>query len=664
MNPLSEHIRDDRLNLFVGRQPECQWVQHWLQSHPAPTQVVAITGIGGIGKSSLMMQLLQIARAEGADTAWVDARTCYRTPAGFLDALPASFERWKNGRKKRPMVMAIDNYEDLQVLEAWLREVFLSDLPDTGLLVLFASRPDLMGQWLVDPGWKSRVHVWTLKSFTPDEVAEYLSRRQWPTDDIADARRLALGHPLSLAVVAEGRRPGDETAPLMARMRETLSAQLLREVTDGELQPMVDALSVMLEANLDILQRVLQQKISPDKYRSLKTLSFVKQTSHGVALHDIAAKYLFDEFHVRDPSGFEQVRQQALTVLLNEWESAPAFRQGSVAQHLLWLCRDVFRDITEYADLSYNASDLHATEYRPEDYELACQFIEDWGRQSFSVPLSGSLSLFDRLTREYPESIRITRDQTGRPRGLFVSLMLHRTTLKLLEEYHPLFVRRLLKSEIGITPCAIEDANARFNVLTGIDKRQAQFAPDQILGVAARDQLSFQAGILGLLLLTHPPIKQFLRAIGYRSIPFPVTAGADGEEELFMLDLRAQHFGDWIRAILAQQRRATPRRGPTVEDVRHFLARWDDIRALREAKLTAAWQGQWQDVKFRIETLIDELADPLTPRDREVLRLAFLDPTESAWQAAQALHVSRATFYRYQEKAIEHLTEALSHSVS
>lgn len=667
MNPLSSQISDDRYHLFVGREAECRWLEDWLKSTQPPTRVVAITGIGGVGKSSLVLHLGHIAHRSGAATAWVDGRTCYRTPNGFLESLPPSFYQWRQSvdRTGQSMVLAIDNYEDIHVLEAWLREVFLPELPDTGLLVLVASRRDLMGQWRVDPGWQNRLTHWTIDSFTPDEVEDFLSRQHWPVAEITMAQRLSLGHPLSLAVIAESRRrAGPERKQMALSLRDTLSAGLLREITDPDLQPLVDALSVMMEANLDLLRRVLQTKIRPEKYQALKGLSFVKPTAYGVALHDIAAKYLFDELRQRDPSEFERIRQHAVTVVLNEWDRVPAGQQGRLAQHLLWLCRDVFEDITSFADLSYNASGLQVTEYHSDDYDFARQFIIDWGRQSLPIPIDQSLSLFDLLQQEFPQSIRVTRRQDGRPLAIFVALRLYDETLALLARYHSEFVDKLLNAGLDIQPSSVEKANASLNVLVGIDKRQTTYAPQQILGVVARDQFSFQASILGLLLLTNPEIKHFLGAIGYQRIPFPVSHDPSLEEDLFVLDLRGQHIGRWIRQVLARQ--IQNQVSPTIssEDVRYFLSHFGNEYLLAEARLTTTLRVDWKEIEQQLTALIRHRSPPVSERDQTILELAFLNPLGSAWKAAELLHISRATFYRYQDQAVGHLTTALTATIT
>lgn len=662
MNPLSIRIADERANLFVGRQHECQQVEEWLTACAPPTKIVAVTGMGGIGKSTLLLHLLHRAQSRNALTAWVDGRTCYRTPRGFLEALPEAFEEWRRQPDAHPpLVLAIDNYEELQVLEGWLREVFLTGLPETGLLVMVASRANLMSQWLLDPGWRHRVTVWALEGFTPTEIEDFLVRRHWPKQDIRRAHQLALGHPLSLAVAAEARsrfsrQPSEELAPLV---RETLSARLLREITDPDLQPLVDALTLMAGASLDRLRRVLQQRITARQYQALKALSFVKQTAHGeVSLHDIVVMHLFEDFRNRDPAFFERLRNRAIDVLLADWDQVPRAQQGGLAQQLLWLCRDIFQEATQWPDIS-SAADLEVSGYRPEEHSQLRSLIREWRRQI--LPPDQLLALFDAVAMEFPESIRVTRAPNGEPVAVFVSVALHATTLALLEKFHPQLVSRLMALELGIRRCAIEEAKAGYNAMTGIALHHPRYSPEQILGVVARDQMSMQAGVMGLLVLVNPELKSFLRAIGYQSYPFPVSRDSGADEELFVLDLRQQHFGQWIRQIVSGRTLASPEEPVSPTDVRYFLAHWNNDTTLQESRLATRHARSVGAVKRLLQELVDgEPKSPLTLRDQEVLKLSYWEKSQSIWQHAEKLHISRATFYRYQEQALVHLSQAVS----
>lgn len=654
MNPLSESIADERLAAFVGRADECRWITEWLQGNHSPSYVVAITGMGGIGKSTLILRALQLAQDQGAEVAWIDGRSCFRSPRGFLESLPSVVDTWSSAESpQKKMVLAIDNYEELQPIAGWLREVFLSGLPSLNLLVLIASRANFMDAWRTDPGWRERVHVWTLQDFSPAEIEEFLHRHRWPTHEMPVAHRHALGHPLSLAVLAELRQR--QAPALTPDLQETLSARLFREVADPNIQPLVDVLAVVGDASPERLERILKRRVPIGHYHQLQRLSFVKRYSDGrLGLHDLAMMHLFDDLRHRNPSEFDQIRRQSLNVLVQEWDETPPERQGALAQQLLWLCRDVFQETTQYADLAYRVPALEVTGYRTSDHERLRDIIAVWGRQSLPLPVADSLRLFDRIVADYPEAIRVTRREDGRPVACFVALLLHAKTLDLLDQFHPRVVHDLLAGNLDIRRCSPDEANASYNVLTGLDFHDPLHAPQQILGVVARDQFAFQAGILGLLILTNPELKTFLRAMGYQSQPFPVSTPPTPNEELYILDLRHQHFGQWIRRILQMpDGQATPIHASDVAD---FL----EHRGTPDRLENSTWLKQAGTNPGALEELIQDALSPppeapMTRQDQEVLTTIFFGPHVESWRQANALHISRATLYRHRSRALSHL---------
>ena len=90
----STTIASGRHEAFVGRKSEKDRLTQWIHANTAPTKLIAVTGIGGIGKSTFLDMALQRAEQLGAYTAWIDGRACFGTPDGLLRYVPRKFLEW------------------------------------------------------------------------------------------------------------------------------------------------------------------------------------------------------------------------------------------------------------------------------------------------------------------------------------------------------------------------------------------------------------------------------------------------------------------------------------------------------------------------------------------------------------------------------------------
>jgi hypothetical protein len=264
------------------------------------------------------------------------------------------------------------------------------------------------------------------------------------------------------------------------------------------------------------------------------------------------------------------------------------------------------------------------------------------------------MKLVDDVIDHYPDAIRMTRDAKGVAHAMFCVLPLHKGTLALLQRYQPLVVSRLLESGLGVSWCEPEASNVSYNILVGVNVNQSLYSPQQLIGAIARDQFSMNAGLLGLLVITNPDLKAFLRGVGYQSMPFPILEDPGLTEELFMLDLRQQHFTGWIRSIASRPSEETPIPRP--------MAVGDLSKILEELGDGSGVDQDSQEIRDRILAILQSSppAAPVTSRDQHVLRCSYWPRRQSATACANALHISRATYYRYLNTALSHLLVSLS----
>ncbi len=186
---------------FTGREPELAAIGDALRER----DLVAIHGMGGVGKSSLAREFAWRERDRYAVVAWLHAETedgiidgLVSLGAQFvrgLDALPDRRAAAQQvitsvlGGFSKPVLLVFDNLEDERLLRTWL--------PRSGAQALITSRA---------AHWGGDIAPATLESWPRDDAAAYLRRESARTDlSDAEADELATalgGLPLALAHAA------------------------------------------------------------------------------------------------------------------------------------------------------------------------------------------------------------------------------------------------------------------------------------------------------------------------------------------------------------------------------------------------------------------------------------------------------------------------------
>lgn len=167
MAQIVSNLAEERSRGFVGRVEERGRIAGWVRLGAASTKTVAVTGLGGIGKSTFLAIALKDAERLGARTAWIDGRTVFGSTRAFQQAVPRDFRRWlREPDDCQKWILGIDNYESLHDLDGWLRHDFLARAPVMNLLVLVCARQFPLADWTLDLGWTNRVEQWPLAPFT------------------------------------------------------------------------------------------------------------------------------------------------------------------------------------------------------------------------------------------------------------------------------------------------------------------------------------------------------------------------------------------------------------------------------------------------------------------------------------------------------------------
>jgi adenylate kinase len=122
--------------------------------------VVFVHGLAGVGKSTLLEAFAGDARGLGATVVQVDCRSVEPTARGFLNALETAVggklattesAAERLAQLGRRVVVVLDTYEVLRLLDSWVRPELTPALGANTRLVL-AGRDPPVANWYADPG--------------------------------------------------------------------------------------------------------------------------------------------------------------------------------------------------------------------------------------------------------------------------------------------------------------------------------------------------------------------------------------------------------------------------------------------------------------------------------------------------------------------------------
>ncbi|MFX3632639.1 MAG: LuxR C-terminal-related transcriptional regulator [Candidatus Pristimantibacillus sp.] len=561
-------IHNRTTNRFIGRRQERDFFQAWLEHQDAPLTIITVTGISGVGKSTLLSEFIQLATDHSIMSLWLDGRGCAPTPAAFIEYISAtisldtmqdppsySLEPFIEASPHRRVALCIDNYEDLRLLERWITEAFLPKLPLQGIIIVLASRPAFSMNWYSNPLMKAAIHPIYLSNFTLEETASYWNAVEASShDSIGSIYRITEGHPLALALtlnaVNQNHLPIDEEKFIVSQQ---ISVQLLRELTHNELQPLVDVLTILHTANQELLSFALQMPVTMSDYQALKELSFIRITPHGLSLHDVARNHLLRDFKLREPDRLSVLRNQILKVLCNRLPLADKPLRRNIAAQMLLLCKDAMPNLNRsYADLSIEPPTSSLDVYREGDLPALQQLIDDWSTYSLDPGQVASYhQILDELSLQFPESIAVLRDSEGHLIGMSIVILLHQDSSRLLNTY---FSNELAECcEPEVLSCSPDQADTYFALLVAAKNNWPGYTREELVGNLILDRLSLLGeGTRAVLVATNSHLKQFLQQLGFVLTP-TVTRHCDtsyAQADVMSLDLRDNKFGDWVQSFL------------------------------------------------------------------------------------------------------------------
>ena len=463
--------------VFVGRHGELARLEALLGEHSP--QVLFVHGLAGSGKSTLVQRFGVHAERCGTLVVALNCRAVEPTEQGFFAALGSAVglsdrfaedigpERMNRlGQLAERVVLCLDQYEVLRLLDTWLRQVLVPSLPGNVRLVL-AGRERPHAAWARLPA--GAFEALLLGPLTRQESAELLRSVGVGAAAAPSIARFAGGHVLTLllAALAVKEQPALPVQDVtLSRLIDEFALAYLDDL-DEETRRLLEAAAVVRRVTRSLIVSMLPDVDSWKAFDNLRALPFVDVTADGLALHESLQQAIAAQLRAAEPSRHRTLRQRAWMHLRGELRDASRTELWRYTADMIYLLEN-----PEVREAHFPSGGHH--------YAIEPATSADAAAIDGIIALHEPPTAADLLRRWWarcPEAFRVARDQQGEvagfiimttsgrhdPRGFADDPVVDGWLQHLRREPIPasqelLLIRRWLTREAGDGPCGAQAA--------------------------------------------------------------------------------------------------------------------------------------------------------------------------------------------------------------
>ncbi len=684
---VTDRLTEARRRRFVGRVYERGIFRDALATRELPFQVLYVYGPGGIGKTTLLGEFTALTQEMQIPVVRLDAREIDPSPPSFQSALelalgtrPQSlFEHLAASPSRR--VLILDTFEALEPLDAWLRDVFVPQLPAPVLVVLASRNPPAPG-WRADAGWQTFFRPFPLRNLAPEESRAYLAQRNIPSEEHTAILDFTHGHPLALSLVADAfaQRPNIHFRPEAAPdVIQALLEQLVQKVPSPAHRAALEACALVRVTTEALLAEMLSTQDAHELFEWLRGLSFIESSREGIFPHDLARETLAADLRWRNPDWHKQLHQRARGYYTARIERLGGIEQHRVLFDFVFLHRHnpVIRSMLEWQVGAPIVPDA----MRDADRAALCAMVEKHEG-------AASAEIAQQWLARQPEAVTVYRDEEGKPVGFIAMVVLSRAA----------------PDEIAADPAA---RLACQYLVRNAPLRSGEIATHYRFWMADESYQDVSA-VQTMILLNTVRYQLTTPGLAYHFLPCAnpdFWAGAFGYANLKRLaeldyeiggkrygvyahDWRAEPPFAWLALLAEREIAAEPSAvAPTQTEPLIALSEPDFANAVRDAfhdftdptallgnplVQSRLIMQQSHPTASRAEraailqTLLKQTAESLqtTPREAKLYRAlyhTFFQPTRTQEEAAEILDVPFSTYRRHLKSGVERVTQTLWH---
>jgi len=675
---LGERLEAARVRSCVGREQERELFRRALTELPPPFAVLFVFGPGGIGKSTLLGMFADDARARGRKIVSLSGDDISPSPDQLICALCRSL-----GQEDQPglepfadlerLVLLVDAYEKLAVLDAWFRGRLLPALPADALVVI-ASREPPDPAFRADPGWKDLLRVLSLRNLNREESSRLLASRGVETGLHGRAHAETHGHPLALSLVADVIAEGGSTEPLLSP--DVVQALLSTFVERVPSPVHRAALEVCAHARVtdESLLRALFPQDPELLFSWLRGLSFVRATEEGIVPHDLARDAIDNDLWWRDRERYYEMHGRIRRVIIERiLNAAPVLRTG-LFRDLLFMHRRsrLFARFTHWGMAGGFSVEPMGTDSVPRVIEIAAKN---------EGPRSARVTEF--WAKRRPECFRVFRNAaSGKIEGFVLLLIVSEFAAEeCAADPGAEAMRRFVETTAPLRPgeCVV---SLRQLVIDGA-WGQVTHHTDAVAALNGVAWITTQRLAWAFMITGRPELwSPYWRYLDFREMTsFPLD---DKRFTLFAHDFRLAPPDAWLDFMEGQELELAPAEGrpPSLEPPLLALSRPDFEQAVRgflkdftrpsalekstllRCRLARQAAAQEENASQALKALVFEVArelelDPKRERLFHALELTYLRPAPTQEVAAARLGAPFSTYRRHLTRAVDFVVERL-----
>lgn len=580
---------------FIGRQDERRFFSTALVTHEQDWQIANVFGPHGIGKSSLLKAFGQMARDDGHTVISIDINEAGGSVETFLSTLADqvgidghTLDDCLTGIQKliendHRLILALDNYGDMEIFNRWLRDQFLRQL-SPHCIILVASRQPLSSSWGDNPFWNRLVKPLPLSPFDFEETRAYFKNSELKDQQLLkQIWHYTNGLPVALAFIAS---VIDKEGPAVIReipkrtdIIEDLAHYWHQELSENRsLWRLLEAASTVRRFNLDLLQTLTDGVVDEPLFTALTSASCILEDNFGWSVQELVRETLVRHLRNRSPSRYSEMRNKALVYFGNlATQPGHELDRSMALQELFYMLGDGFVRAALFDQQSSGGETFYTENASPADFADLEEYMAQWRHEYASAngakvelydrekhaidpqwitkePLEPELIDFKEIIRETPGAIKLLRDEEARLRGLSIVLPINKNSIGYLGQTPVTrgYINSLTAEQLDSLADSSEDTQHWFVRL--IDVRDEEDNPArsalfrELTGLLARPSI----------FITSTPLPFYLSLLhhfGFREMDIAPHGDFGGTRPTpyFALDLRGEHFIRYIQQMISSQ---------------------------------------------------------------------------------------------------------------